>query len=69
MIKAQKGSAQTALTVLNPANYWPDMSADIGVANEFVRKILVGDAGLSTHASGFVDVRDVAEAHILAMCQ
>lgn len=69
LIKAQKGSAQTALTVLNPAGViGPTLSADIGVANEFVRKILVGEVpGCPRMHLGFVDVRDVAEAHILAM--
>ena len=70
IIDGQSGRGKkTALSVINPAGViGPTLTDDIGVANEFVRKILVGEVpGCPRMHLGFVDVRDVAAAHLLAM--
>lgn len=66
--QSQKGKT-TELSVINPAGViGPSLTDDIGTANEFVRKILAGEVpGCPRLHLGFVDVRDVATAHILAM--
>lgn len=69
LIKAQTGSTPTKLTAINPAGViGPTLSDDIGTANEIVRQIIAGEVpGCPRVHLGFVDVRDVAAAHILAM--
>ena len=59
----------TKLAVINPAGvFGPTLSDDIGVANEFVLQVIDGKVpGCPKLHLGFVDVRDVAAAHILAM--
>ena len=68
LIDAQKKKA-TRLSVINPAGVvGPTLSDDIGVANEFILQIISGKIpGCPQLHLGFVDVRDVAAAHILAM--
>jgi dihydroflavonol-4-reductase len=69
LIKAQTGAKPTKLAVINPAGViGPTLSDDIGTANEIVRQIIAGEVpGCPRVHLGFVDVRDVAAAHILAM--
>ena len=57
------------LAVINPAGvFGPTLSDDIGTANEFVLHVIDGKVpGCPKLHLGFVDVRDVAAAHILAM--
>ena len=59
----------TKLAVINPAGvFGPTLSDDIGTANEFVLQVIDGKVpGCPKLHLGFVDVRDVAAAHILAM--
>ncbi len=59
----------TKLAVINPAGViGPTLSDDIGTASEFVLQIIDGKVpGCPKLHIGFVDVRDVAAAHILAM--
>ena len=59
----------TKLAVINPAGvFGPTLSDDIGVANAFVLQVIDGKVpGCPKLHLGFVDVRDVAAAHILAM--
>ena len=61
--------SSTKLAVINPAGViGPTLSDDIGTANEFVLQIIDGKVpGCPKLHIGFVDVRDVASAHILAM--
>ncbi len=69
LIEAQTGAKPTKLAVINPAGViGPTLSDDIGTANEIVRQIIAGEVpGCPRVHLGFVDVRDVAAAHILAM--
>ncbi len=69
LIDAQGGKTKTSLAVINPAGViGPTLSDDIGTANEFVLQIINGQVpGCPKLHLGFVDVRDVAAAHILAM--
>jgi len=59
----------TKLAVINPAGViGPTLTDDIGTANEFILQIIDGKVpGCPKLHIGFVDVRDVATAHILAM--
>ncbi len=69
LISTQEGKDKTELTVINPsAVLGPTLTHDIGTSNEFVRQILIGKVPAAPRLHiGFVDVRDVAQAHILAM--
>jgi len=69
LISNQTGKKKTELSVINPsAVLGPTLTNDIGTSNEFVRQILVGKVPAAPRLHiGFVDVRDVAKAHILAM--
>ena len=57
------------LTVINPtAVCGPSLSKDIGISNALVLRMLNGSMpALAKIHIGYVDVRDVAKAHILAM--
>jgi dihydroflavonol-4-reductase len=69
LISNQTNKKKTELSVINPsAVLGPTLTDDIGTSNEFVRQILVGKVPAAPRLHiGFVDVRDVAKAHILAM--
>jgi dihydroflavonol-4-reductase len=69
LISNQEGKDKTELTVINPsAVLGPTLTDDIGTSNEFIRQILIGKVPAAPRIHiGFVDVRDVAQAHILAM--
>ena len=58
-----------ALTVINPvAVIGPMLSSDLGTSNLFVKKMLDGSTpGNPRIHIGFVDVRDVARAHVDSM--
>ena len=58
-----------ALTVINPvAVIGPMLSSDLGTSNVFVKKMLDGSTpGNPRIHIGFVDVRDVARAHVDSM--
>ena len=60
---------KTQLSVINPAGVvGPMLSRDIGTSNAFVGQIIEGQLpGCPKMHLGFVDVRDVASAHLLAM--
>ena len=60
---------KTQLSVINPAGVvGPMLSRDIGTSNAFVGQIIEGQLpGCPKMHLGFVDVRDVAWAHLLAM--
>ena len=68
---AQTGDNQMALAVVNPAGVvGPVMSDDIGTSNVFIKQIITGEMpGCPKIHLGFVDVRDVASLHLLAMQQ
>lgn len=56
-----------SLTCLNPSMMArPLLSQDMGVSNDIIKKMIESSAPV-TLALHFVDVRDVAEAHIQAM--
>jgi dihydroflavonol-4-reductase len=57
------------LTVINPvAVTGPSLSKDIGTSNSIIRQMINGNVpGTSKVHIGYVDVRDVAAAHITAM--
>ena len=57
------------LSVINPtAVIGPSLSKDIGVSNSLILRLLNGSMpALAKIHIGYVDVRDVAKAHILAM--
>ena len=69
MIEAQTGTKQTELVVINPAGVvGPTITDDLGTSNVFIKKIICGEVpGAVRMHLGFVDVRDVASAHIAAM--
>ena len=69
LINAQTGKKKTELAVINPTVVLgPTLTDDIGTSNDFIRQILVGKVPAAANLHfGFVDVRDVAAAHILAM--
>ena len=69
LINAQTGKSKTELAVINPlVVIGPTLSEDIGTSNDFLRQILVGKVPAAANLHfGFVDVRDVAAAHIMAM--
>ena len=69
LISKQTSQNKTELSVINPsAVLGPTLTNDIGTSNEFVRQILMGKVPAAPRLHfGFVDVRDVAKAHILAM--
>lgn len=69
LIDAQTGAKKTELSVMNPTVVLgPSVSADIGTSNDFVRQIISGKVPAAANLHfGFVDVRDVAAAHITAM--
>ncbi len=68
---AQTGDNQMALAVINPAGVvGPVLSRDIGTSNVFLKQIITGEVpGIPQIHIGFVDVRDVASLHLLAMQQ
>ena len=57
------------LSVINPtAVIGPSLSKDIGISNSLILRLLNGSMpALAKIHIGYVDVRDVAKAHILAM--
>jgi dihydroflavonol-4-reductase len=67
--KAQKGKNKMQLAVINPAAVvGPVLSDDIGTSNVFIKQIITGEVpGCPKMHLGFVDVRDVASLHLLAM--
>ena len=69
LVNAQTGKSKTELAVINPlVVIGPTLSEDIGTSNDFLRQILVGKVPAAANLHfGFVDVRDVATAHIMAM--
>ena len=69
MVEAQSGTKQTKLVVINPAGVvGPTLTDDLGTSNVFIKKIICGEVpGAVRMHLGFVDVRDVASAHIAAM--
>ena len=69
LINAQNGKTKTELAVINPTVVLgPTLSEDIGTSNDFIRQILVGKVPAAANLHfGFVDVRDIAAAHIMAM--
>jgi dihydroflavonol-4-reductase len=68
---AQTGDNKMALAVINPAGVvGPVLSDDIGTSNVFIKQIITGEVpGNPKMHLGFVDVRDVASLHLLAMQQ
>ena len=60
---------KTELTVINPTVVvGPTLTKDIGTSNDFIRQIIAGKVPAAANLHfGFVDVRDVAAAHITAM--
>ena len=68
---SQTGESKMALAVINPAGVvGPVLSDDIGTSNVFIKQIVNGEVpGNPKIHLGFVDVRDVASLHILAMQQ
>ncbi len=69
LINSQAGVGATELSVINPSVViGPSLTNDIGTSNDFIRQILVGKMPAAPNLHfGFVDVRDVAAAHLLAM--
>ena len=69
LINEQTGKSKTELAVINPTVVLgPTLTEDIGTSNDFIRQILVGKVPAAANLHfGFVDVRDVAAAHIMAM--
>lgn len=69
LVNAQTGNSKTELAVINPTVVLgPTLTEDIGTSNDFIRQILVGKVPAAANLHfGFVDVRDVAAAHIMAM--
>ena len=69
LIALQTGSAKTELSVINPTVVvGPTLTTDIGTSNDFIRQIIAGKVPAAANLHfGFVDVRDVAKAHIMAM--
>ncbi len=65
----KSGGGEMKLTVINPAGViGPTLSADIGTSNSFVKRLIDGSMpGCPPIHLGFVDVREVARAHIAAM--
>ena len=69
LISKQSGKSKTELSVINPTVVvGPTLTQDIGTSNDFLRQILMGKvpAAANLHFC-FVDVRDVAAAHVIAM--
>ena len=69
LIAAQTGKTKTELSVINPTVVvGPTLTKDIGTSNDFIRQIVAGKVPAAANLHfGFVDVRDVAAAHITAM--
>ena len=69
LISAQTGKSKTELSVINPTVVvGPTLTKDIGTSNDFIRQIVAGKVPAAANLHfGFVDVRDVAAAHISAM--
>lgn len=69
LIAQQTGKGKTELSVINPTVVLgPTLTEDIGTSNDFIRQIVMGKVPAAANLHfGFVDVRDVAAAHILAM--
>ena len=69
VVNEQTGTRQTKLVVINPAGVvGPVLTDDLGTSNVFIRKIIRGEVpGAVQMHLGFVDVRDVASAHIAAL--
>ena len=69
LVEAQTGDQKTELSVINPAGVvGPMLSRDIGTSNAFIAEVIKGEVpGCPKLHLGFVDVRDVASAHLAAM--
>ena len=69
LINSQTGKKKTELSVINPTVVLgPTLTEDIGTSNDFIRQILVGQVPAAANLHfGFIDVRDVAAIHIIAM--
>ena len=69
LISEQSGKSKTELSVINPTVVvGPTLTKDIGTSNDFIRQIVAGKVPAAANLHfGFVDVRDVAAAHITAM--
>ena len=69
LIGEQSGAQKTELSVINPTVVvGPTLTDDIGTSNDFIRQIIAGKVPAAANLHfGFVDVRDVAAAHITAM--
>ena len=69
LISEQTGKSKTELSVINPTVVvGPTLTKDIGTSNDFIRQIIAGKVPAAANLHfGFVDVRDVAAAHITAM--
>lgn len=69
LVGAQTGDSPMQLAVINPAGViGPVLSDDIGTSNVFLKQLISGEVpGCPQMHLGFVDVRDVADLHILAM--
>ena len=69
LISEQSGVPKTELSVINPTVVvGPTLTKDIGTSNDFIRQIIMGKVPAAANLHfGFVDVRDVASAHITAM--
>ena len=62
-------NSKMALTVINPSMIvGPSLSDDLGVSNDIIKRMIDGSTPVTIALHfGYVDVRDVAEAHVLAM--
>ena len=69
LVNSQTGKTKTELSVINPTVVLgPTLTEDIGTSNDFIRQILDGKVPAAANLHfGFVDVRDVAAIHIIAM--
>lgn len=69
LVGAQTDDSPMQLAVINPAGViGPVLSNDIGTSNVFLKQLIAGEVpGCPQMHLGFVDVRDVADLHILAM--
>lgn len=65
----QENNVSFPLTVINPVGVLgPSLSDDVGISNSMILRMLNGSMpALAKIHIGIVDVRDVANAHILAM--
>ncbi|WP_159931007.1 aldehyde reductase [Oceanicoccus sp. KOV_DT_Chl] len=68
-VSKQEKDSNMALTCIHPSMIiGPSLSNDIGISNQLIEQLITGaaPATIALHF-GYVDVRDVAAAHILAM--